>query len=214
MMNAAMDRMTRLCASISFLLCAVAGSYFVARGTVKPFSPDAPDFRRQGPANAPILIVEFSDFECPACRVAEPPLRSILKAYEGKVRLVFKHFPLERMHHFARPAAIASECAGRQGKFWEYHHALYDKQDQWPLEGKSEERLVSYAKDLKLDLAAWNACRKDPATDAAVTADAEDGKRAWVGATPTFFVNGKRYVGAKDLAERGVMRIDKELKKK
>ena len=212
MIASAMDRMTRLLVSASLVLAASAAFYFVARGRVKPYSPDAPAYRALGHADAKVTIVEFSDFECPACRVAEPPMRGILKLYEGKVRLVFKHFPLERMHRWARPAAIASECAGRQGKFWEFHHDLYDRQEQWPSE-KFEARMAEYAKNAKLDEAAWQACRQDPAVDAAVSADVKDGENAWVGSTPTFFVNGKRFVGARQLAELGTAWVDKELKK-
>ena len=212
MMASAMDRMTRLAVSAALVLAASAGSFLVARGRVKPYSPAAPGYRTLGPADAKVTIVEFSDFECPACRVAEPPMRAILKLYEGKVRLVFKHFPLERMHRFARPAAIASECAGRQGKFWEFHHDLYDNQSQWPTE-KFEERMTAFARNAKLDEAAWGACRKDPAVDAAVTADAKDGENAWVGSTPPFFINGKRFVGALQLSERGTPYVEKELKK-
>ncbi|MBI2385805.1 MAG: thioredoxin domain-containing protein [Elusimicrobia bacterium] len=207
-----MDRLTRRIAAAALVLAASAGSFFVARGRVKPYSPAAPDYRTLGPAGAKVTIVEFSDFECPACRVAEPPMRGLLKLYDGKVRLVFKHFPLERMHKFARPAAIASECAGRQGKFWEFHHDLYDRQSEWPAE-KFEERMAAYAKNAKLDLAAWSACRRDPSVDAAVSADAKDGDNAWVGSTPTFFINGKRFVGARQLAEMGTPWVEKELKK-
>lgn len=207
-----MDRLPRLVVSGLLVLAASAGSFFIARGTRKPFSSNAPDYRTIGPADAKVTIVEFSDFECPACRVAEPPLRALLKLYDGKVRLVFKHFPLENMHRWARGGAIAAECAGRQGKFWEYHHALYDRQEEWPSE-KFEERLASYAKKVNLDSAAWLACRKDPAAGEAVSADRHDGMNAWVGSTPTFFINGKRFVGALQLAERGTPFVDKELKK-
>ncbi len=204
--------MTRRIVSIALVLAASFASYRVARGTRKPFSPAAPAFRVQGPADAKVVIVEFSDFECPACRYAEPPLRNLLKLYDGKVRLVFKHYPLERMHRFARAGAIAAECAGRQGKFWEYHHELYDRQEEWTGE-KSEAKLASYAKKIKLDEAAWLACRKEPSADAAVTADLKDGENAWVGSTPTFFINGKRFVGALQLSERGTLHVDKELKR-
>lgn len=207
-----MDRFQRTLASAALVLTACAASFLAARGARKPFSPDAPEFRRLGPADAPVHIVEFSDFQCPACRVAEPPLRNILEAYEGKVRLTFKHFPLERPHPWARAAAIASDCAGRQGRFWEFHHRLYDFQHEWPGDAV-DARFAAYAKDLKLDLAAFEACRKDPAVDAAVTADVKDGDDAFVGATPTFFVNGKRFVGGQMLAERGVRHLEKELKK-
>ena len=208
-----MDRVTRLAASAALVVVACAASYEVARGSRGPFSVDAPAFRRLGPEGAKIQVVEFSDFECPACRIAEPPMREIMRVYDGKVRLTFKHFPLERMHFFARRGAVAAECAGRQGKFWEYHHRLYDHQDDWTAEDKVEGKLAAYAKETGLDEAAWAACRKDPAVDAAVTGDARDGGSAWVNATPTFFIDGKRFVGAKDLAERGVPFIDKELKK-
>ena len=207
-----MDRLPRLLASAALVLAASVGSFFVARGGRKPFSSPAPAYRQLGPADAKVVIVEFSDFECPACRVAEPPMRALMKLYEGKVRLIFKHFPLERMHKWARTGAIAAECAGKQGKFWEFHHELYDHQDEWASE-KSAERLDAYAKKLGLDAAAWNACRQDPAVSAAVTADFKDGEGAWVGSTPTFFINGKRFVGALQLAERGTPYVDKELKK-
>lgn len=207
-----MDRLPRLIVSAALVLAACVGSFYVARGNRKPFSSEAPDYRKMGPADAKVTIVEFSDFECPACRIAEPPMRALLKLYDGKVRLVFKHFPLENMHRWARTGAIAAECAGRQGKFWEYHHELYDHQEEWASE-KSEERLASYAKKTKLDAAAWQSCRKDPAIDAAVSADRHDGMNAWVGSTPTFFINGKRFVGALQLAERGTPFVEKELKK-
>lgn len=208
----AMDRMTRLSVSVALVIGASVGSFLIARGRSKPYSPHAPTYRTQGPADAKVTIVEFSDFECPACRVAEAPMRAILKLYEGKVRLVFKHFPLEGRHRFARPAAIASECAGKQGKFWEFHHDLYDHQQAWPGE-KFEDRMSAYAKNAKLDEAAWRACRQDPSVSAAVTADYEDGLNAWVGSTPTFFINGKRFVGARQLSERGTPWVEKELKK-
>ncbi|MBI5245782.1 MAG: thioredoxin domain-containing protein [Elusimicrobia bacterium] len=207
-----MDRLPKLIVSAALVLAASAGSFLYARGARKPFSSEAPGYRTLGPADARITIVEFSDFECPACRVAEPPMRSILKLYEGKVRLVFKHFPLERMHRHARAGAIAAECAGRQGKFWEFHHELYDHQEEWT--GDEEAKLLSaYAKRVKLDEKAWQACRVDPSANEAVNADTKDGLNAWVGSTPTFFINGKRFAGALQLSERGTLWIDKELKK-
>ncbi len=207
-----MDRLPRLIASAALVIAATAASFYTARGNRRPFSSNAPEYRKLGPADAKVTIVEFSDFECPACRIAEPPMRALLKLYDGKVRLVFKHFPLERMHRWARSGAIAAECAGRQGKFWEYHHELYDHQEEWPSE-KAEERMSAYAKKVKLDEPAWRACRKDPAAGEAVSADAKDGMNAWVGSTPTFFINGKRFVGAMQLSERGTPFVEKELKK-
>ncbi len=177
----------------------------------KPFSPAAPDFRRKGPPDARIRVVEFSDFQCPACRYAEEPLRRLLQLYEGKIRFSFKHFPL-RMHPWAKAAAYAADCAGRQGKFWEFHDRLYDRQDEWT-NGEADRFLTGYARALKLDVPAWDACRGKPETAAAVADDVKDGENAWVGSTPTFFVNGRRFAGGKQLAELGALFIDRELKK-
>lgn len=204
-------KLSRRLAGFALIAVLSAASVMIGRRNRKPFSPDAPDFRKLGPASAPVLIVEFSDFQCPACRVAEPPRRQLLSLYDGKVRFVFKDFPL-RMHKWARAGAFAAECAGRQGKFWPYHDVLYDRQDQWTNE-KADSFLEGYARELKLDLPAWQACLADPSVAAAVDADLKDGNDAWVGATPTFFVNGKRFVGARQLAELAPLFIDKELKK-
>ena len=197
-------------AAVAALALASALAAGRARRTFS-FSTAAPDFRKKGPPDAKVLIVEFSDFQCPACRVAEPPLRRLLALDEGKVRFVFKNFPL-RMHQWAKAGAVAAECAGRQGKFWEYHDRLYDRQDEWTNE-KSEDILAGYALDLGLDAAAWRECRRDPAAAAAVAADMKDGGDAWVGSTPTFFVDGRRFVGAAQLAELGTLFIDRELAK-
>jgi protein-disulfide isomerase len=204
-------KFSRRMASYALVAVLAAASAVAAGRTRKPFSPDAPEFRKRGPAGAKLLVVEFSDFQCPACRYAEQPLRQILSVYDGKLRFVFKHYPL-RMHQWAKPAAAAAECAGRQGKFWEYHDRLYDKQADWSNE-KADDFLVGYAKDLKLDIPAWQACRQDPSTAAAYEADMKDGDNAWVGSTPTFFVNGRRFIGGKQLAELGTLFMDRELKK-
>jgi protein-disulfide isomerase len=191
------------------VLC--VASVLIGRRTRGSFSTTAPDFRGRGPADAKVLIVEFSDFECPACRMAEPTVRPMLALYDGRVRFVFKHFPL-RMHKWARAGAYAAECAGRQGQFWPYHDRLYDRQEDWTNE-KSDELLTGYARDLKLDVNAWNACRQDPATKVSVDSDVADGGNAWVAATPTFFIDGRRFVGFRELAELGLPFIDKELKR-
>lgn len=205
------DKFSRRLASYALVLLLTAASAVAAHKNLKPFSVDAPDFRRRGPAAAKISIVEFSDFQCPACRYAENSLKQVFALYGDNIRFTFKHFPL-RMHEWAKPGAVAAECAGRQGKFWEYHDALYDHQDEWT-NPKADDFLLGYALKTKLDLKAWNACRQDPSAAAAVAADQKDGDNAWVGSTPTFFVNGRRFVGGKQLAEVGTLFMDRELKK-
>ena len=160
------DKFSRRLASYA-LVAALAVASALAAGRMRtPFSPAAPEFRQRGPADAKIKMVEFSDFQCPACRYAELPLHQIDVLYGGKIRFIFKHYPL-RMHEWAKPAAVAAECAGRQGKFWEYHDRLYAKQDEWT-NPKADDFLAGYAKDLKLDMPAWQACRLDPSAAAAV----------------------------------------------
>ena len=205
------DKFSRRLASYALVAALAAASALAAGRARKPFSPSAPGFRERGPADAKVKVVEFSDFQCPACRVAEQPLRQIFSVYEGKLRFTFKHYPL-RMHQWAKDGAYAAECAGHQGKFWEYHDRLYDKQDEWTND-KADSFLTGYAKDLKLDLPAWQACRQDPATAAAVASDVKDGDDAWVSATPTFFIDGKRFIGAAQLRELGTLFMDRELKK-
>lgn len=205
------DKFSRRLASYALVAVLAVASALAAGRARKPHSFAAPDFRQRGPADAPIQMVEFSDFECPACRYAEGPLRQIFTIYAGKLHFVFKDFPL-RMHPWAKPAAAAAECAGRQGKFWEYHDRLYDNQDQWTND-KADDFLAGYAKDLKLDLPAWRACLKDPSVAASYEKDIKDGDDAWVGSTPTFFINGRRFVGGKQLSELGTLYMDSILKK-
>jgi protein-disulfide isomerase len=212
----------------SAVLLASAVSVKAVRGSQKPYLPEAPAYREKGRAEAPIVIVEFSDLQCPACRFAVGPIKDLLKLYGQDTRLIFKHYPLTQ-HRLAWPAAVAAECAGRQGKFWEFHDLAYDKQLQWappPPLGVPEalkpvspdepykKEFDSYAKGLGLDLAAFAACLKDPAISTLIEKDRKDGDDHWVLSTPTFFINGKRFVGARQLSEGSVPWIDKLLKKK
>ena len=205
------DKFSRRLASYALVVVFAVASALAAGRTRKPFSPEAPDFRTRGPKDAKLQMVEFSDFQCPACRVAEPVLRQMYTVYGDKLHFIFKHYPL-RMHEWAKNGAAAAECAGKQGKFWPYHDRLYDKQDEWT-NAKADEFLKGYAKDLGLDVPAWQACTQGPATAAVYEKDMKDGDDAWVSATPTFFINGRRFVGAKQLAELGTIYMDRELKK-
>jgi protein-disulfide isomerase len=211
----------RLWAACAVLL-ASAVSVKAVRGSQKPYVPDAPAYRQKGEAGAPVIIVEFSDLQCPACRFAVKPLKDLLALYGKNVRLIFKHYPLHQ-HYSAWPAAIAAECAGRQGRFWDLHDVLYDKQADWapkppaaapnaePKPGVPED-FVPYAKGLGLDMTAFDACLKDPSVSGLIKADQKDGDDHWVLSTPTFFINGKRFVGARQLSEGGVPWIEKILK--
>ena len=138
----------------------------------------------KGPADAKVTIVEFSDFECPFCSRAEATVDQVLAANLGKVRIVYRHFPLSQ-HANAQKAAEASLCAHDQGKFWEYKKVLFENQT-----GLQVEKLKSYAKDLSLDAAKFDSCLDSGANKAKVDADMKAAMAASIGGTPSFFVNG------------------------
>lgn len=183
------------------------------RGKAAPYTPEAPSYRVKGPADAPILISEFSDFQCPACATAVGPLKKIQILFPGKIRVTYKHFPWG-FHEWAKDAAVAAECAGKQGNFWDFHDRLYNSQGQWAsLKEKAQVReiFLKYAEDLSLEKSAFSACNDDPGVLASVMADLTEGKSHWVGSTPTFFINGRRFVGSLQLRTRGLNHIERIL---
>ncbi len=143
-----------------------------------------------GPANAPLTLVEFSDFQCPYCIKAAAELPAVLKAYPTQVRLIFKQFPLDT-HSQAAVAAAAALAAQKQGKFWEMHDALFAQQARL-----NRAIILQLAAGLKLDMKRFEADMDSAETRKAVAQDLDDGVKAGVEATPTLFVNGQRYNGA------------------
>lgn len=142
-----------------------------------------------GGNNAPVTIVEFSDFQCPYCRAAEPVLKQIRAKYGDKVKLVYMDFPLG-MHPHAMDAAVAGRCAGEQGKFWQLHDAMFSDQTKLDAPG-----LKASAAKAGLDSAKFSACFDKKAAIPAIKADQAEGERLGVTGTPTFFVNGRQMVG-------------------
>ncbi|MHB8381775.1 MAG: thioredoxin domain-containing protein [Candidatus Binataceae bacterium] len=157
-----------------------------------------------GPANAPVTIVEFSDFQCPFCERAEPTVKQVITKYGDKVRLVYIDFPLP-MHSHALDAAKAAQCADQQGKFWPYHDQLFANQSKLtPVD------LKATAKKVGLDTTKFDACFDQAKTEATVQRELEQGKALGIDGTPTFYVNGRQLVGAQPIdAFSGV--IDDEL---
>ncbi len=155
--------------------------------------------RSLGSPDAPVVIVEFSDFECPFCkRFFDETEPQIIEKYvkTGAVRFVYRDFPLSSIHADAEPAARAARCAGEQGKFWQYHNRLFERQ-----ESLSPANFGVWAGELGLDAAAFSACLGSGKYAAEVAKDLADGQAAGVTGTPTFFVNGTMLVGALPFAE-------------
>jgi protein-disulfide isomerase len=160
----------------------------------------------RGPKDAPVTLVEFSDFQCPFCQRVEPTLKQLFERYPGKIRLVYRDFPLEGLHPQARPAAEAARCANDQGKFWEYHDVLYTN----TLRGDPGE-FRRYAEQVGLDVPKFEQCVSSRAHRAGVQGDMEEGSRLGVTGTPSFFVNGRPLHGAQPL-EAFVRVIEEELR--
>jgi protein-disulfide isomerase len=157
-----------------------------------------------GPADAPVTLIEFSDFQCPFCRAVQPTLAALRERYGDRLRIVHRDFPSER-HRAARRAAEAARCAGEQNAYWPYHDALYGT----ALVGGDVE-LGAIAAKLSLDAAAFTACLNSRRHATVVQQGVLDGKAAGVTGTPTFFVNGRPLVGAVPIEEFRAV-IDREL---
>jgi protein-disulfide isomerase len=148
---------------------------------------DAPT---RGPAEAPVVIVEFGDFQCPYCGEMEPVVQRLLTEYDGLIRFAFKQFPIS-YHSHAQLAAEASLAANAQGAFWPYHDTLYAHQDAL---GRAD--LETYAADLGLDLDAFRAALDEGTYAAAAAADFDQGLAVGVSGTPAFYINGRAAFGA------------------
>jgi protein-disulfide isomerase len=152
--------------------------------------PINPGDHARGPENAPIILLEYGDYQCPHCGRAYPVTERLHKALGNDLRFVFRHFPLGDLHPNAMNAARAAEAAGRQGKFWEMHGLLFRNQN-----ALDPESLIAHASELRLDTKAWIRDMEGEMTNSKVLEDFQSGVRSGVNGTPTFFVNGVRYDG-------------------
>jgi protein-disulfide isomerase len=158
-----------------------------------------------GPDNAPITIIEFSDYQCPYCQVwYKQVFQELLASYPNKIRFVYRDMPLP-MHPEAIPAAEAANCAGEQNAYWKYHDALFSQQY-----GLNQSAYEQYAADLGLDTKAFANCLESDRYLNEVQADASDAARVGITGTPSFVVNGRIMVGALPIADFKAV-IDEEL---
>jgi len=148
-----------------------------------------------GPADAPVTIVEWSDYQCPFCKRAFPTVEQVLAEYKGKVRYSHLDYPLP-FHQQAMPAALAVHCAGDQGKFWEYNNNLYSGTGDL-----SAADLTKRAADLGLEPAAFEACTTSKKYESLIKSNFDDGGALGVTGTPAFFINGRMLVGAQPIEQ-------------
>jgi len=155
---------------------------------------DQPSF---GPANAAVTIVEFGDFECPDCKMEAPVLRHDLpEAFDGKVRMVFKNYPLESIHPWAKAAAIAGRCVFRQGQpgFWKFYDWIYDHQDDI-MPDNLNAKVLAWAGENGVDGVQLGQCIDSKATEADVDRSIAEARALGVQGTPTLFINGRKIGG-------------------
>jgi len=163
--------------------------------------------RLRGNPNALVMIVEFSDYQCPYCHQVEPTVKQLLAKYGDKVSLSYRDYPLTAIHSQAQISAVASHCALEQGKFWEYHDQLFNSSKL------EKDDLIGYARDLKLDDKQFASCLDSDKYNAGIDKDVQEGRKVGVNGTPGFFINGVFLNGAqpKDAFTRV---IDDELARK
>lgn len=163
--------------------------------------------RVRGNPKAPIMIVEFSDYQCPYCHNVEPVVKDLLAKYGDKVSLSYRDFPLTAIHSQAQISAEASRCALEQGKFWEYHDQLFTASKL------EKDDLIGYARNLKLDDKQFSSCLTGEKYKADIDKDLQEGRKAGVSGTPGFFINGIALSGAQG-QDAFARVIDEELARK
>jgi protein-disulfide isomerase len=156
--------------------------------------------REKGKASAPIRVVEYTDFQCPACAQAAKDVKEEFLKNPDQIHIELKYFPLS-MHHFARRAAIYAECAAEQGKFWPFHDVLYSSQGAWSKMTSADPYFSQLAALLGVDGVRLSACVNGGVMEARIVKDIKEGESLGVNATPTFLVNGKMVVGGKNFKD-------------
>lgn len=180
------------------VLAVLAGAWYFAKpaqdanaqvGTIAS-SEDIPGDWGYGNPDAKLVIVEYGDYQCPACGYYHPIVKDLLEEFGDEVYFIFRHFPLVNAHQFATMAASAAEAAGRQGKFWEMHDLLMTNQQMWS-RGMASSAFLSYARELGLDDVQFTSDVRDPAIFAKIEKDFNSGIQLNINSVPSFFINGQ-----------------------
>jgi protein-disulfide isomerase len=179
---------------------AAGAAVFLSRGADKPAetttstTPSHIDIKGghlRGPEAAKLTLVEFGDYECPACGAAHPFVKEILTRYPDKLRLEFHHYPLVGVHANAMVGALAAEAAGEQGRYWEMHDALFEHQAEWGESRNPEPILINLATRIGLDVNKFMQSMRSPALQTRILQDVTLAENLKIQATPTFFINGE-----------------------
>lgn len=189
---------------IASIIIVVGGVLMLGQNSPPPQSDskalERGDSYKISSTSAKVTVVEFADFQCPACGQAHPIVKQIIEQYQGKINFVYRHFPLPQ-HQNAQLAAEAAEAAGEQGKFWQMHDLLFENQSSWSEQSSALDIFVDYAKELNLDIDKFKKQVEDNKFADKIKRDVNDGRDLGVNATPTFFINGQKFPGVLGLAE-------------
>jgi protein-disulfide isomerase len=195
-----------VCCALAITAAVVHREFFPAAAAAQPDTEPRPvqnweqiaaAGQRMGPAAAPVQIVEFSDFQCPFCATFAETLRKVRAKHPGRVSVLYRHYPIQQIHPYARTAALAAECAGEQGRFEAYHDRLFVAQDSigtWAWERFAAEAGVA-------DVPAFTRCVRDERLLAKVDRDAKLAEEAGISLTPSIVINGTLIPGALSEAE-------------
>lgn len=185
-------------------LAVLAALLFLGYKTYKYFTTPAPDvvsqpvevadsdWIRGGDRNSKAILIEYGDFQCPACVTYFPFVEKLGQEITSDFAFVYRQFPLTTIHPNAMPAAKASEAAGKQGKFWEMYKILYEKHDEWAEDRNAKDKFTSYAEELNLNKEQFLSDYDNSQIEEDIKADMLSGNRLGVNSTPTFFLNGKK----------------------
>ncbi len=191
-------QMERLSYWVLAVFVILAGVYFfnsVSKiGTVAEPAPVSLDDHIRGGTQAKVVLVEYGDFQCPACGAYEPIVENLLKKHQTDVQFVFRHFPLSQVHKNSLLAAKISEAASIQGKFWEMHDVIYAHQKDWSESLNAKEIFMGYAKEIGLDTVKMETDLNGTSIEEKITAQYKEGIKIGVNSTPSFFVNGVKIV--------------------
>lgn len=200
-------KLTKNTATVLILILLVAGIQtlrffkFRADGADIPGEPGAIDNKARGNPQAAVRIVEYTDFQCPACARGAQTLKQYFESDPSRIYVQYRYFPLTSLHKKGAVIAVAAECAAQQGRFWPYHDILFERSLLLGRTLRTNGMLADIAKEIGLDRDRFQACLDDPATELSVWDEKKEGETRGVRATPTYFINGKMVVGAKSLQD-------------
>ena len=155
----------------------------------------------RGNSASPVTLVEYGDFQCPACAQYYPVVKTLEQEFAADTQFIFRHFPLTRPHPNAKSAAAAAEAAGMQGKFWEMHDMLFEKQNEWTTKPRPQSAFNAYAEELGLDVAKFEDDMNRDDIEEKIDAHFKSGSASGVDSTPTFFLNGTKLQNPKSIDE-------------